>query len=279
MKTLKLDAFNNYCFLVFDNEFESGTCYEEYTVQPPIPLVIERDGEIIQAIADEEVEEFYALKRKLHKQKAIYILKTYKIPAYRGKRKFYLNNVALKYPQSRNIEIPPHFWEPLLNAPDVKIYKFGEGKVKLKAEPGSTRTRFFFDHILYSFPMYDNSEYIFTSKEQEDEMYNFLNQISDHIVSGRVDRSWRVDISSEIVGDYDIDLIFDWEYSVLDFKSLFGVKIKDNELIPNLSLYILINTKTDLRKFLLEKIEPVFDGSKDNLSRVLFDPRALLLQF
>lgn len=257
MKTLKLDAFNNYCFFLFETEpnlkaFRVEDYFEEV-----------------------EEERYRKLDRMLRKQNAIYILKSHRNGG------LYLNNVALKYPQSRNIEIPPRFWRSLLNATDVKIYRFGEGKIKFKSSFSDPNyIMFVFDNIPYYFHMYNNKDYIVTSQEQKKELDNFFTTVGDYLIKvNPLSRHLVMDLPLKMTNEYDADLIFDWEYSVLDFRSLFGTKIKGNELVPNLSLYITIDSKTELRNFLLDNIEPVFDGSEDRIDRVLFDPRALLLQF
>lgn len=256
MKTLKLDAFNNYCFFLFETE-------------PNFKVLRVEDY-----FEEVEEERYRKLDRMLRKQNAIYILKAHRNGG------LYLNNVALKYPQSRNIEIPPRFWKSLLNATDVKIYKFGEGKIKFKSSSGPNNIMFIFDNIPYYFHMYNNKDYIVTSQEQKKELDNFFTTIGDYLIKvNPLSRNLVMDLPLKMASEYDVDLIFDWEYSVLDFRSLFGTKIKGNELVPNLSLYITIDSKTELRNFLLDNIEPVFDGSKDTIDRVLFDPRALLLQF
>lgn len=257
MKTVKLDAFNNYCFFLFETEPN---------------FMVFRVEDYFEGV---EEERYCKLDRMLRKQNAIYILKAHR------NGELYLNNVALKYPQSRNIEIPPKFWRSLLNASDVKIYRFGEGKIKFKSSFSNPNDiMFIFDNIPYYFHGYNNKDYIVTSQEQKKELDNFFETISDYLVKVNPrSRNLVMELPLKMTREYDADLIFDWEYSVLDFRSLFGTKIKGNELVPNLSLYITIDTKTELRNFLLDNIEPVFDGSKDSIDRVLFDPRALLLQF
>lgn len=257
MKTLKLDAFNNYCFFLFETE-------------PNFKVLRVEDY-----FEEVEEERYRKLDRMLRKQNAIYILKAHRNGG------LYLNNVALKYPQSRNIEIPPRFWRSLLNATDVKIYRFGEGKIKFKSSfSDPDNIMFIFDNIPYYFHGYNNKDYIVTSQEQKKELDNFFTTVGDYLIKvNPLSRNLVMELPLKMTSEYDADLIFDWDCSVLDFRSLFGTKIKGNELVPNLSLYITIDTKTELRNFLLDNIEPVFDGSEDRIDRVLFDPRALLLQF
>lgn len=158
MKTLKLDAFNNYCFFLFETEPN---------------LKVFRVEDYFEEV---EEERYRKLDRMLRKQNAIYILKAHRNGG------LYLNNVALKYPQSRNIEIPPRFWRSLLNATDVKIYRFGEGKIKFKSSSGPNNIMFIFDNIPYYFHGYNNKDYIVTSQEQKKELDNFFTTVGDHLI-------------------------------------------------------------------------------------------------
>lgn len=247
MGVLRLNGFISYGIFIFEHEINRKWLSAEGK---------QFDCEVL----------FDALKGKstrLVKKDCPYMLKAHK------DGRVYLSDMTLKNPKP--IYIQDDLWIYLINS-GVKIYKFGDGKLKLngviKNYPCRCSMEVALSHL--------NGPDIRIDAEKKSEILWAFDEFTRHYcvsVSGDYKMIFYIP-----AGEYDIDFLFDGDYFVINYTKLNGIKLRGNSDIPDLAFYSVHDINEELVRY-LRGIVPVFDSSCDKASQIFLEPRTLVIKY